>query len=308
MDFQSKLTILEIEFENSDASSATCSNATKRILYSKLELLRLDIHEEVLENKDVMKEDSEVLYEKINSLTSRLNLVPVNRKTDSIGHVIHVLDTCVRFIAVVSGFITVGSLLSLIVILLQSMDPPQSGVGKNHMQKLPSERLKRFISHLFLTLSGIVTEVQGDINEGFESSDKNSKYISSSTPPLLMFTHASNIDGFMVSSTCPVRHYALAKKELFVVPFFSWISLAVGMASSLLLVYLVLKCCAVVCVGGVPVDRNNRERAIVALKRSMELSAASTSTSGLDGPVHPSACVVVAPEGTRSTTGQVRSV
>ena len=59
----------------------------------------------------------------------------------------------------------------------------------------------------------------------------------------------------------------MAKKELFVVPFFSWISLAVG---------------------GVPVDRNNRERAINALKRSTETVMSSGNNK---------ACLVVAPEG-----------
>lgn len=64
---------------------------------------------------------------------------------------------------------------------------------------------------------------------------------------LVTFSHASNLDGFLLSSSCPVRHFALAKKELFMVPFFSWISLAIG---------------------GVPVDRNDRERAIRSVKTS----------------------------------------
>lgn len=89
---------------------------------------------------------------------------------------------------------------------------------------------------------------------------------------ILAFTHSSNLDGFLISATCPVKHFALAKKELFMVPFFSWISLAIG---------------------GVPVDRNNRERAIGALQRSVDAVKDSR------------ACLVVAPEGTRSTTGHL---
>ena len=58
--------------------------------------------------------------------------------------------------------------------------------------------------------------------------------------------------------------FALAKKELFVVPFFSWISLAFG---------------------GVPVDRENRDRAVNALQR------ASAAARGLQ------CAIVVAPEG-----------
>jgi aspartokinase len=56
------------------------------------------------------------------------------------------------------------------------------------------------------------------------------------------------------------------------VPFFSWISLAFG---------------------GVPVDRSNRERAVCALHRAS--SAAKNNQI----------CIVIAPEGMRSTTGQL---
>jgi len=45
------------------------------------------------------------------------------------------------------------------------------------------------------------------------------------------------IDGFLVTATCPIRQLALSKKELFIIPFFSWLSLAFG---------------------GVPLDRENR--------------------------------------------------
>lgn len=89
---------------------------------------------------------------------------------------------------------------------------------------------------------------------------------------ILTFTHASNLDGFIISATCPIRHFALAKKELFAIPFFSWISLAVG---------------------GVPVDRNNRSRAVKALQRTV--SRAKNFKMAL----------VIAPEGTRSTSGQL---
>ena len=121
--------------------------------------------------------------------------------------------------------------------------------------------LKRWLSQVLLLLSGISIEVQGLDGSLF---DENCV--------ILTFSHSSNLDGFLVSGTCPVRHFALAKKELFCVPFFSWLSLAIG---------------------GVPVDRNNRDRAVRALRR--------TADSAKNNKV----CVVVAPEGTRSTSGQL---
>ena len=119
-----------------------------------------------------------------------------------------------------------------------------------------------------LELSGISVEV---IN-GPDKSQKQKKNFSESCS-LLTFSHSSNLDGFLVSATCPIRHFALAKKELFMVPFFSWISLAFG---------------------GVPVDRGNRDRAVNALQRAS--SAAKNNQI----------CIVIAPEGMRSTSGQLQ--
>eukprot|EP01042_Synura_sphagnicola_P002969 gene2969-biopygen3207 len=45
--------------------------------------------------------------------------------------------------------------------------------------------------------------------------------------------------------------------------------------------------------GGVPVDRENRDRAISALQRSAKTAHSENS------------CIVIAPEGTRSKTGQL---
>jgi len=124
-----------------------------------------------------------------------------------------------------------------------------------------SEWLRKAICKFLLILSGVEVQVDGLNRSAF-----------SEPCTLLTFSHASNIDGFLVSSTCPIRHYALAKKELFYVPFFSWISIAIG---------------------GVPVDRKNSKSAIATLKRTTEAAKRSKM------------CLVIAPEGTRSLTGQL---
>eukprot|EP01035_Chromulina_nebulosa_P020184 gene20184-26202_t len=112
-----------------------------------------------------------------------------------------------------------------------------------------------------LTIIGIHIETQGLNQSSFNDSCV-----------LLTFSHSSNLDGFLICATCPIRHIAFAKKELFIIPFFSWISLALG---------------------GVPVDRQNRERAVKALQRSAMLAD--------DKKI----CFVIAPEGTRSQSGQL---
>jgi 1-acyl-sn-glycerol-3-phosphate acyltransferase len=158
---------------------------------------------------------------------------------------------------------TVGIYGSLPIIVLRVVD---HYIGSGPFSHL-SEKMKRGIAWLMLELSGISVE----IIDGPDKSQKQRKNFSESCS-LLTFSHSSNLDGFLVSATCPIRHFALAKKELFMVPFFSWISLAFG---------------------GVPVDRSNRERAVCALHRAS--SAAKNNQI----------CIVIAPEGMRSTTGQL---
>ena len=134
------------------------------------------------------------------------------------------------------GFLTVGVFLSLPVILLRGID---ALLGLDPFNSL-SELLKRSICRFLLILSGVEVVIEGVDRESFKQ-----------PCALLTFSHASNLDGFLVSLTCPIRHYAFAKKELFYVPFFSWISIAIG---------------------GVPVDRDNRDRAVGTLKRISEVN------------------------------------
>ena len=165
---------------------------------------------------------------------------------------------------VTTGLITVGIFGSLPIIALRVVD---NYLGIEPFSMI-SEKLKRTIAWLMLELSGISV----DVIDGPDKSQKQRNNFSESCS-LLTFSHSSNLDGFLVSATCPIRHFALAKKELFMVPFFAWISLAFG---------------------GVPVDRSNKERAVNALQRA--------SSSAKNNQI----CIVIAPEGMRSTTGQLQ--
>ena len=109
-----------------------------------------------------------------------------------------------------------------------------------------------------LTSAGIVTKTIG-----LDPDQLNLLEMSNSVP-ILTFSHSSNLDGFLVSLTCPFHHNALAKKELFIIPFFSWLSFAIG---------------------GIPVDRQNRDRAVRSLQKSAEAAKYSK------------AVIVIAPEG-----------
>lgn len=115
-------------------------------------------------------------------------------------------------------------------------------------------------------LSNVTIKLEGITDETFAS-----------TVSVLAFTHASTMDAFILAGYIPCGLYSLAKKELFLIPFFAWILSAYG---------------------GIAVNRGDRNQAINALKTSAERAQKnSRSVSG--------SCVAISPEGTRSKSGQL---
>ena len=248
-------------------SSHSLTNTQRRILYSDAELIRLELQQTLLHTPShthththtYSPEDLQALTTRLNSLTHSLTLLPLS-KGNPIGKFL-------RLTSLALSMIIAGTLLALPIILLRSLD--------TLLHTYTSEYLKRMIAHWLLLVSGVMVNIEGLSDDTFQHSSGSA---------LLTFSHASNLDGFMISCSCPVRHYALAKKELFMVPFFSWISLAFG---------------------GVPVDRNHRDRAIKALQRSTEVACREGGPDGKRGGAGRGMCLVIAPEGTRSKTGHL---
>lgn len=138
------------------------------------------------------------------------------------------MEIFIRFLGVPCSFMLLGTFCPIPLFVLGFLDTINSNANYLNYQ---SEKFKRGISWLLLFQSGISVQVE------------NLKYeIFKDYPSVITtFSHASNLDGFLVSGTCPIKQLAFGKKELFMVPFFSWISLAIG---------------------GIPVDRAHRDRAI----------------------------------------------
>jgi 1-acyl-sn-glycerol-3-phosphate acyltransferase len=247
--------------------SESYDNDMRRKLFSRAELLRIEAEEllegddngggsEASNNSSHAQSQFDEISKQLDGFVSALPLLPVKRKSTVWSKV----DYCFRFTGFIATFVFIGVFASVPVVALKYVDKLLAFDARRSL----SIKVRRLISWFLLYVSGVHQTVIG-------SEVVDSKIDSCA---ILTFAHASNLDGFMVSSTCPIPHYALAKKELFVVPFFSWFSLAVG---------------------GIPVDRNNRERAISALQRSTEAVK--------DGKM----CIVVAPEGTRSTSGHLNA-
>mmetsp|Transcript_15101 Transcript_15101/g.16381 ORF Transcript_15101/g.16381 Transcript_15101/m.16381 type:complete len:410 (-) Transcript_15101:112-1341(-) len=223
------------------------SNILRRKHHSELELLRLDIEE--LEGAPNAQE----IIQRIETLIPKLKLIPIKRTKRWWDWP----ETIIRFCGVSSSFFFFGTFFSLPILFIRVIDIATNQDPFNYI----SEKLKMFIIWSFLFQSGIDVTVEGLKNEYFNH------------PGVIMtFSHASNLDGFFVAGTCPIRQLAFGKKELFMAPFFSWLSLAIG---------------------GIPVDRGNRERAVAALRRSVESAKVAKIA------------IAIAPEGTRSTSGQL---
>jgi len=96
----------------------------------------------------------------------------------------------------------------------------------------------------------------------------------SSAHGLIVYNHGSNLDPFIVSSSCHSHSPKyVGKKVLFKFPFFGWMTLAVGM---------------------IPIDRGDREKAVRVMNET------------LSGIMARCRSVAVAPEGTRPTDGHLR--
>lgn len=252
-DLEEEYRIILEDVKNYTASVNAHDNKYRRKLYSQIELLKLDVEE--VQEKLVKSERCERLLEQLQELSKKVPLVPIKRPSNIFTQI----ELIVRFIGIAVMFILSGTFLSVPILFLRAVDIALQHDPFNYW----SERLKKIMLLGFLFLSGIEVRLEGINNEDFS---ENSRV-------LLSFTHASNLDGFLVAYSCPIRQVAFGKKELFTVPFFAWISLAIG---------------------GIPVDRQNRNRAIAALKMSVNAAQQSGNL-----------CVAIAPEGTRSTTGQL---
>ena len=228
-----QLKALEREVQNGIKDNKHC-----RELYSKIELLALD---------------NETIQNDAQRLSSSLRLQPLKRKK-------YILDDICRFIFMNSGLYFLGVFLSLPLIFVRAIE---SMFQVSSYQSF-SVYMRKWFAWIMLTAAGVSVNVIG-LDDNFNKQLRHSNSVS-----ILTFAHNSNFDGFLVSFSCPFAHFALAKKELFIIPYFSWLSFAIG---------------------GVPVDRQNRQRAVSTLNRSIQ------------GAKNNKVCLVIAPEGTRSTTG-----
>jgi 1-acyl-sn-glycerol-3-phosphate acyltransferase len=249
---------LNIARSASPKAPSSLSNHQKRICHARLELLRLDILEDTLSTSKSSKPKlSSADYEKFSSeidlLDSSLNLSFVQSKFS----LLYQLHDLLRLVVVFFALFTAGMIVSLPMLFLRVTDGLFASIGFPRPYKPACIATKAFIGNTILLTSGVVLKVQGLTSQTF-----------SSKRTLACFTHGSTIDAFVLGATLPIPATVLAKKELFLLPYFGWLMQAYG---------------------NVPIDRKNINSAVVSLEIATELADS----------------VLIAPEGTRSTTGQL---
>jgi hypothetical protein len=208
-EMEAALERLRLAVEEAHVEDKNCTNQTRRCLYSDVELTRID-----LELTNLIPEAQRERFDQmLTELGKKLSLRSVDRKPAWWRP----LDYSYRFIGLLALFFTTGAFFSLPILAVRSLDNLLISLRVLSPRYKLSEMMKILVGKAFVLVSGVDATVDGLQNNPFDHSCT-----------IMTFSHASNLDGFMICSTCPVPHYALAKKELFLLPFFSWISLAIG--------------------------------------------------------------------------------
>jgi len=212
-------------------------NILKRCIYSDVELLRIKIEEfknaqrlnvpnVILSPNNISDEKFEEFNNELDSLGKLLKLDFVKRKWNFYD----IFDEIIRLIGVWMCLVTFASILSLPLIIFKYVD--YFLVDHKFISPLwqVTNKIKQFIAKSILCLSGISLTVEGSDKISFGDSNL-----------LALYSHSSSMDAFIIAAALPIRHYSLAKKDLFLIPYFSWLLVAFG---------------------GIPIDRRNRDTAV----------------------------------------------
>lgn len=268
------------------ASKGKFDNAKIRNLYSQLQLLKMDF-EAVLrtkENKsqkasaegtevpsltiDVVdggKTKEDAIKEKISSIQAMSAFLKINRKKKG---VLMFVDSILRFVSFALWLIISSTILSPISILFKPIDDLLANMKVIPPQYKLSTIIKRLVGAVACIVSGVQVSSEGLI-------DKNTgKALFGEKSYVMCFSHASNLDVFVLAATTPIFHPCPGKADLYLIPFFSWILYACGV---------------------IPIHRTDQGQAIKVLDKV----AGDMQKSGSGD------CIAIAPEGTRSKSGLI---
>jgi 1-acyl-sn-glycerol-3-phosphate acyltransferase len=236
------------------SADSKSTNYKRRVLFAEGELFRISLEASPCSEEQKLKREAQ--FSELEGLLKTINLKIAKHFW---------YDTLDRWVCGMAGALWLLNCVIFLCPLVLLVMPLDAWLLKNGY--LPSdlsiyENTQKFIANVMLIVSGADLVVKEGNNKPF----KDSKC------PLVCFSHGSMMDTFVMGSMIPMRQHTLAKKELFLAPFLN-----------LLLITF----------GGIPIDRKDRNSAVVTIQRVMR-DAASGNT-----------CMMVAPEGTRSKSGHL---
>jgi len=244
-------------------------NGLRRLLYSQEELLRMDAEELLAQVQD--KEESPdssggSITEFIASLDEfrdKLALATQPNPSALPARVFAIVRSAVFLFYMFSAAFFVNLLLPL-----QLLHPVFRMVGVQN-NWLPMDLVQRFFANSMLLLAGVHVTVEGKEHLRKEGSSGGRGDMITT---LGLYSHASNLDAFVMISGSPIVFKWLAKTSIYLIPIFGWTLRGFG---------------------NLPISRSNLKAAI----RSFARIARVAHEEGRS--------IAIAPEGTRSKTGQL---
>jgi|MDTB01.1.fsa_nt_gb 1-acyl-sn-glycerol-3-phosphate acyltransferase len=188
------------------ASNTESSNRERRMVYSNLGLLELDI-EELREQGKVDIESATRYLEVLRKAQDACSLGYLKKQPKGFYRLFYFVDEALRIAAVwcyLIDFAVIVTPLSMVTHILF----PRMGLANT---------CRRACGAGCYILSNVNVKREGLTEKTFAS-----------TVSLLNFTHASTMDAFILAGVVPCGLYSLAKSELFLIPFFAWILAAYG--------------------------------------------------------------------------------
>lgn len=172
-------------------------NTKRRILYCEVDGLRLDL-EEISEQNESVNNDSwpsaqdvEDLNKEINDILKSLPLVAIKRTMKDnflfYNPIFIFIETYIRFIGVACSIFFAGAFLSIPILILRVIDIQ---LRRDPYEYL-SESLKKVVTTTVLYQAGLEVTVLGLTPD----------LLASTNCFIMAFTHACNIDGFLVAGS-----------------------------------------------------------------------------------------------------------
>ena len=291
-------------------------NTRRRVLYCEAQLLRMDVGEALLAAtdgkvdvekhctaladgrnhktsafSDAVPAEYAVALRGIDELSASLALVAA----PNTGGIVTVVHTLARFACMVVTVVS-GSLMILCAVPLRLLHPLLRRWFGVRVDNLPMAWVQSLFGRMCVASAAV--HVHGEGLEHLRAEGQQGQGAGAGAgqhgkqgqqgqpqpqggaagskallPTLLMYSHGSNLDPFIINSRCPVLSKWVAKESIMLIPLLGW---------------------ALYALGNLPISRSNTSKAIKTLHRLRAKVAQGHS-------------LAIAPEGTRSKSGQLQA-